>query len=59
MSRQLKICFAVVACSWFSPQAFAQDKPDASAKIVAALQPFVDSHALAGAVTLVATRTRC
>ena len=56
MSRQLKICIAVVAC-WV-PSAFAQDKPDASAKIVAALKPFVESHSLAGAVTLVADKDR-
>ena len=36
----------------------ADDKAPVS-KIAAALQPFVDSHALAGAVTLVANKDKC
>src|SRR5208337_3500694 len=35
-----------------------QDAPAATKKIVAALQPFVDSHSLAGAVTLAADKDK-
>ena len=38
--------------------AAAQGTPPADAPVTAALQPFVDSHALAGAVTLVADKDR-
>src|SRR5204862_3272598 len=36
----------------------AEDSPPSSRPIAAALQPFVDSHSLAGAVTLVADKDR-
>lgn len=40
------------------PSVLADDAPPSSKSIVAALQPFVDSQSLAGAVTLVADRER-
>src|SRR5438132_6804611 len=41
-----------------APLSARADEPASSKKIAAALQPFVDSHSLAGAVTLVADRDK-
>lgn len=53
MKHTLFATFAFAAHSLFGSAATAQD-----AKISAALQPFVDSHSLAGAVTLVASKDK-
>lgn len=45
---------ALLLC--LSPHAWAQAAPPSTPAIAAALQPFVDNHTLAGAVTLVADR---
>ncbi len=59
MKRHRDTWLAIVVLSTTAGvPAFGQSKPDASSKIVAALQPFVESHALAGAVTLVADKDK-
>jgi CubicO group peptidase (beta-lactamase class C family) len=56
----LPLAVLLLAVGLLAPlPAFTDDAPSASAKGVAAvLQPFVDSHALAGAVTLVADKDK-
>jgi len=51
----LALTLGTLALAQFSPPAFAAD---GDAKIAAKLQPFVDSHTLAGAVLLVANKDR-
>ena len=49
---------SLLTVTLLSPRATAQESPPASGAIAAALQPFVDKHTLAGAVTLVADKDR-
>jgi CubicO group peptidase (beta-lactamase class C family) len=59
-NRLERVCLATLFAVMVAPVAAqADDTPVApSKKIAAALQPFVDSHALAGAVTLVADKDK-
>jgi CubicO group peptidase (beta-lactamase class C family) len=51
------LLFSILPDSLGSSQAMA-DPPEASRRIAGCLQPFVDSHTLAGAVTLVASKDK-
>lgn len=57
--RRLRLLILLLLVSRIAPLAAADNTPaPAPATITAALQPYVDSHALAGAVTLVADKDR-
>ena len=60
MTRSSKTLFRVAGLliAFAITPAFAQNKPSTSESIAAALQPFVESHSLAGAVTLVADKDK-
>ncbi len=60
MKTTTKLSAALLALCLIYTQAHAQPAPDApkASPIAAALQPFVDSHTLAGAVTLVASKDK-
>ena len=60
MTRSCKACFRAAALwiAFATAPAIAQNKPSTSEGIAAALQPFVESHSLAGAVTLVADKDK-
>jgi CubicO group peptidase (beta-lactamase class C family) len=56
-----RLLFRVLACVAlvFAPSAWAEDAPSTGAKVIfPVLQPFVERHELAGAVTLVADKDR-
>jgi CubicO group peptidase (beta-lactamase class C family) len=55
---QLLILFASILCIAGLPSFADGTSSEASQRIIAALQPFIDNHTLAGAVTLVASKDK-
>jgi CubicO group peptidase (beta-lactamase class C family) len=57
-SRLLSLAVLLLLAAVFVPLPALAEQPPSSKSITAALQPFVDSHSLAGAVTLVADKDK-
>jgi len=58
LGLRVRSTLTLLALAAIALPARAEDLPSSSKSIVAALQPFVDSHSLAGAVTLVADKDK-